>query len=631
MRLASALLLIAASSASAIGPQNVLVLARADSPDSLRIANAYLAARRIPVENLVLLPYRDSPHHCTFDVFERDVMKPARKAIEERKLDKTIHVWATTLGLPWRVDKNGVSGVVHFGRAIEPKKAPLLGPAGFTDVNRYAGVWLSIDAFGSLPNADRRPLHMHVAAGSVESTLAMIQRSAAADGTFPTGTFYLCDGAGPRASRKGSIAQAIPFLRALGARIEHLPVSQFVGKRDVMGLFTGDIRFPTDQNTFLPGALADHLTSTGGVLDGTGGQMMCTAFLDAGCSASYGTVVEPYNYPMKFPAALVHAAYRAGFTAVESYWMSVLWPQQGVFVGDPLARPFGKAPTIAVSSPSDGQAVADAAPLQLQAVASKGGVGGIEVRLDGLAVAGVGQQRLPAGASITLKLGDKRYDASATTPTVLATLFGDLKKKLEADGYDVAATAASLMIHRNAAGPPPSATLLCTSPALHGEVVGGKFIPVDAASGKGFLWLRFSTGPQSATARLRLPIDKTPDGLHPLRFSAVSGDETTASASHTVNVVKRTRESRVRLKRLRERLPLTASRTDVAEASFEGTGLAPPIEFRVDGRVVEARLKPPFTLSVDPKALGVGRHTIRARTTAPTQEADDELEFHIDP
>jgi hypothetical protein len=32
--------------------------------------------------------------------------------------------------------------------------------------------------------------------------------------------------------------------------------------------------------------------------------------------------------------------YLQGATALEAYWRSVLWPSQGLFVGDPLAAPF---------------------------------------------------------------------------------------------------------------------------------------------------------------------------------------------------------------------------------------------------------------------------------------------------
>ena len=97
-----------------------------------------------------------------------------------------------------------------------------------------------------------------------------------------------------------------------------------------------------DTVTFAPGALADHLTSFGGVLDGSAGQMPATAWLDAGATASYGTAIEPCNYPQKFPRPTVlWSRYFRGATAVEAYWASVEWPGEGNFVGDPLARPFG--------------------------------------------------------------------------------------------------------------------------------------------------------------------------------------------------------------------------------------------------------------------------------------------------
>jgi len=619
--------------AQALGPQNVAVIARADSQDSLRIANAYVSARSIPRENLILVPYTGSPHECKWEVFERDVFKPVKKALEQRKLDKTVHVWATTLGIPWRIDGNGLSGAIHFGKVTQPKKSPTLGPAGFEEQSKYGGVWLSIDAYNGLAQSDRRPLHMHIASGSVDSTLKMIERSARADGTFPQGTFYLCDGAGPRNTRKYGIPQALQLLRAQGATVEHLEVSQFTGKKDVIGLFTGDIRFPTSENAFLAGALADHLTSTGGVLDGTGGQMMCTAFLDAGCSASYGTVVEPYNYPMKFPAAVAHAAYRAGFTAVESYWMSVAWPQQGIFVGDPLARPFGTPPKVDVKSPTSMQVIGEELPLDLQAAAGSpnGGIGGLEVRLDADRVIGLGQQRLPADASIVAKLGEKELRAVSPAQPVLAPLLSSLKEQLNSEGWAASTTAASVMFLREPNGPPPSVSVECNSAVLRGEVVGGRIHPRAAANGKELGWLRFSTGPKSASLRVNVNVAKLSDGLHHLNVAAVAGDETTAMTLRTANVVKRTNPNRLRLKALQPRVSLAKGRIDVAAASFEGTGLSGPVEFRIDERMVETRLKPPFTLSVDPKSLGLGVHVIRARTISPLQEADDEVVLHVDP
>ena len=92
---------------------------------------------------------------------------------------------------------------------------------------------------------------------------------------------------------------------------------------------------------FLPGALADNLTSFGGVLDGSHGQMTVLSWIDAGATASYGTTSEPCAHLQKFPdpqALLVF--YVQGATALEAYWKSVAWPAQGVFIGDPLAAPY---------------------------------------------------------------------------------------------------------------------------------------------------------------------------------------------------------------------------------------------------------------------------------------------------
>ena len=93
-------------------------------------------------------------------------------------------------------------------------------------------------------------------------------------------------------------------------------------------------------NHFLPGAVADHLTSLGGQLTDSP-QMSALRWLEAGATASYGNVVEPCNFPAKFPdPGLLLSYYRRGDTLIEAYWRSVAMPGQGVFIGEPLARPW---------------------------------------------------------------------------------------------------------------------------------------------------------------------------------------------------------------------------------------------------------------------------------------------------
>ena len=97
-----------------------------------------------------------------------------------------------------------------------------------------------------------------------------------------------------------------------------------------------------NRNTYLPGAIADHLTSAGGILSGSY-QMSILEWVQAGVTGSYGTVVEPCNFPEKFsnPGVLMDY-YLKGNSLIEAYWKSVAEPGQGIFVGEPLAKPFAK-------------------------------------------------------------------------------------------------------------------------------------------------------------------------------------------------------------------------------------------------------------------------------------------------
>ena len=112
-------------------------------------------------------------------------------------------------------------------------------------------------------------------------------------------------------------------------------------KKDVMFYFTGAKFVPLLETiNFMPGAIADHLTSSGGILYNTS-QMSSLKWLEAGATGSYGSVSEPCNYWQKFPnPEMLLNHYLAGDTLIEAYWKSVYWPAQGLFLGEPLAAPY---------------------------------------------------------------------------------------------------------------------------------------------------------------------------------------------------------------------------------------------------------------------------------------------------
>lgn len=112
---------------------------------------------------------------------------------------------------------------------------------------------------------------------------------------------------------------------------------------NLLGLNTGLINFTATSNTFVPGAMADSLTSFGGYLfESSLGQTTLLPLIGAGAAGSYGTIVEPCTYPHKFPSPFNYFYQARGFDLAESYYQSITNPYQGLLVGEPLAAPFAR-------------------------------------------------------------------------------------------------------------------------------------------------------------------------------------------------------------------------------------------------------------------------------------------------
>jgi hypothetical protein len=191
---------------------------------------------------------------------------------------------------------------------------------------------------------------MSLVGASADEALALIDRGVAADATFPTGDGYFVRTTDPaRSVRWPSFVSTVDAWTQAGSlSLTYLDNSSGTGSdtlegtADVLFYFTGLASVPgIDTNTYLPGAVADHLTSFGGQVPDSG-QMSIARWLEAGATASFGTVVEPCNYTQKFPdTSVLLPHYYRGETVLEAYWKSVAMPGEGLFAGEPLARPWG--------------------------------------------------------------------------------------------------------------------------------------------------------------------------------------------------------------------------------------------------------------------------------------------------
>ena len=310
------------------------------------IARAYQRARGIPEANLLRVVIPGGADAISDSAFagikaDLDARLPAH-------IQATLVTWTQPSRVAGVTCAMGITSALAFGY-----NAALCGGCSRTQASAY------YDTDTTRPYTDLRIRpSMMLGAATLEAAQALIARGVAADGAAPTGTGWLLRTADAARSVRYTDYPALPAAWATdpGPALRYLDASpagwaqELVGYNDVMFYFTGLVRVPqAASNRFLPGAVADTLTSFGGFLPGAKGQMPVTDWLAAGATASYGTVEEPCNFAEKFSRASVLVAhYARGATLIEAYWKSVAWPGQGLFVGEPLARPWAGVPSATV-------------------------------------------------------------------------------------------------------------------------------------------------------------------------------------------------------------------------------------------------------------------------------------------
>lgn len=245
---------------------------------------------------------------------------------------------------PYAVDCNSLTGALGLG--LQPELCPNSCAA------TRASPYMNYSGSRPWPVLGLRPA-MQLAARSVPAALAMIERGMAADHTLasapvePAVAYLAATPDAARNVRERLFPPAGPVPGASALDVARVRSDALPAMRRILVYETGLARVPAPLGgEWLPGALADHLTSFGGQLDKPvgEGQMTLLDWIDAGATASYGTASEPCNHLQKFPhPQVLIQAYAQGVSALEAYWRSVLWPGQGVFVGEPLSAPFAPA------------------------------------------------------------------------------------------------------------------------------------------------------------------------------------------------------------------------------------------------------------------------------------------------
>lgn len=311
-------------------PHEVAILVNDDDPLSRQVGTYYQKARQIPDANLIRLHF--SPGQNTLS---KEQFLPLKAEIDSHTPGH-IQAYAVAWTIPYRVGCMSLTSALAFGYD-EKYCSKTCGP---TAPSPYFNSTTQLPARQS-----GLKLAMMLSGADFAQIKALIDRGIAADSTFPAGRAYLLNTPDKNRSVRAAYFEKTAKDLKEALPVEVLDASAIEDRHDILFYFTGLPTVPKlDTLTFLPGAMADHLTSTGGQLVGSS-QMSSLRWLEAGATASYGTVVEPCNHLQKFPfPAIAMFHYLRGATAVEAYWKSVAWPGEGVFIGEPLAAPF--APTV---------------------------------------------------------------------------------------------------------------------------------------------------------------------------------------------------------------------------------------------------------------------------------------------
>ena len=318
-----------------------LVINTAD-PYSVAVGAHYIAARKLqPAQVLRLeLPVRATLNREEFQNLHRSV---------EAFFGPETQALAVAWTAPYAVECNSITGALALG----------------FDATLCSNGCAASRSSGYFNSASSRPLvspgwrpSMLLAAHTEDEARALIDRGVAADGSLlrqgraPVQALLLTtDDAARRVRMAFYPGAGLP--PSLGVTVRVAPVQALPGATRLLLAITGSARVGLEPAPeWVPGGLGDHLTSYGGDLQGGHGQSTVLDWIASGATASHGAVSEPCNHPQKFPhpqVLLLH--YLQGSTAIEAYWKSVAWPQQSLFVGEPLSAPFSAPFAAPLSAP----------------------------------------------------------------------------------------------------------------------------------------------------------------------------------------------------------------------------------------------------------------------------------------
>ena len=375
------------------GGENLLLVVNPNDEPSVRIANAYIAARHIPANNVLYLVPQSAGGGGAIELsiteaqFHTVYLNPIYNAIQSRGLINQIDYigllgQAQVVGGCALTDclsqltqfHNGISlsSILHRNSELLQDRSFYLTRTfdytfGSNTAIHHTQALLNFSGIPATPTVQWYMAGMIGYAGQyglqTDQVIQSLLRSVAADGTKPQGTIYFEDNSPDVRTTTRYLYwpsvesymtdHGIPWIQESGK----LPVN----RQDVMGVQIGAPGFIAPLGAkYLPGSWADNLTSFGGVYYSDAGPNETTTsmLIQSGCAASAGTITEPYADQSRFPLCDLFVFSHEGSTLGEAFYKSVVSPDLIMFHGDLLSQAFADIPQVNfTSAPSEGSTV----------------------------------------------------------------------------------------------------------------------------------------------------------------------------------------------------------------------------------------------------------------------------------
>lgn len=409
---------------------NTIVVVNQASANSRELGNYYCERRQVPVANVLRINWAGGNIVWTAAEFHTLLLGPLTNLIADRQLAAQIHYVVLSMDIPFQTqngtDINSTTAALFYGLKTTS------GAAAVGVTNSYAA---SEQVFAQARPASApgfSVLATMLTAHSLALAKQLVDQGVDSDGTLPTWPVRLEKTSDRlRNLRYRAFDNAVFDVALAPARtyqIQRADSDSPGGGAPLLGLQTGLPYFSLAANTFVPGAMADSMTSFGGIIFGANDQTTLLAFIEAGAAGSYGTVTEPQAIFDKFPNPRNYFYQARGFSLAECYYQSVRIPYQGLIVGEPLAAPFRRAASGKWASVSSNAVLSGIAPLSVQFTAADADrpLQQLDLFIDGRFARTLTNLQPQPGNLVWLNLGNTNLSYTVAAGNSLAQLASNL-------------------------------------------------------------------------------------------------------------------------------------------------------------------------------------------------------------